>query len=766
MMRTQRVLLFLVLLPFARAALSEETTTLVAWTFERETQWNGWLPNAGIVQTRFADDHVVFLTQGSDPQILSPQFEVQRATNDQWVEIDLDCEASGRGELFYTNKTTGQYGGLEPAWRVEVTVPFPGRHTLRVWPFWESLGRIIRLRFDPPAGMRCRLYAVRIVASRGTGPAPCWSFADSPSSWQSMYAVRINHADGRLLARAQRPQAVMITRVEPFDAARRSILRMDAACAGEDLVGLYWITREAPGLYGEPIKLTKGRRSIDESFDLRQFTAWNGTVTHLAIAFGTFGTETLALRSLSIEKNDPARPFLRLRYLGFKRAINRPGKPAVVRVLLQHAAGPPLPSCTARVTTDDAAACAVPALSVPALAPGGSCEIRPVLTPRRPGRTKVKLDVNGQVLFTSLRIDPPVPPFDQIEYDVPPPRPVTTNYQIGVYYFPGWSPDQLDRWKKQAGFPEREPALGWYAEGRPEVADWHITWAIENGISFFVYDWYWLNGEETLGAALNKGFLKARYCDQMQFALMWANHKPFAAHTTGQLLRVTDYWIARYFHRPNYLTYDGKPYVSFFSPGELIACLGSEEAVRAAFDAMRKRVRAAGLSGLHVGACSGPDRPPVPSLQAAGFDSITAYNYLRTGATMRHSAYRQFLLGHEHIWKALHRSSALPYIPLLTVGWDSRPWHGIRAERKFARRTRDFAEALGRLKAHLDATGRRMALLEAWNEWGEGSYLEPNVTYGFEDLEAVRSTFAVPGAWPVNRGPDDAGRAGAYDLRR
>ena len=58
-----------------------------------------------------------------------------------------------------------------------------------------------------------------------------------------------------------------------------------------------------------------------------------------------------------------------------------------------------------------------------------------------------------------------------------------------------------------------------------------------------------------------------------------------------------------------------------------------------------------------------------------------------------------------------------------------------------------------------------MAILEAWNEWGEGSYIEPNAQYGFEDLEAIRAVFCEPAAWPRNITPQDLGIGGKYDLR-
>ncbi len=750
-----------------RIALGSSPGRPMVWEFSQATGWGGWSPNASIRDVAFADAGVTFRTTGTDPQLTSPLFELPETTNAQWVKIDIDCDAPGSGELFYTNKTTGRYSGLEPRWMTRLSVPSAGRQVVCVWPFWGSLGKIIRLRFDPPDGTRCRLYSIRIVESQWGARPPSWTFEQSADSWQPMHAARLERGNGTLRVTALAPQAVIITPVEPFDAARRSILRLDADCPGEHLLGLYWVTREQVGLHGQPIELQGAARRDDEPVDLRQFPTWQGTITHLAVGFGTMGTERLTIRSISIDENDPQRPFLRAPYLGFERAINRPGRPADVRLVLEHAGGPALPAGEASLITDANATCHEPTINVPATPRGQQFVIRRTIIPRAAGTTTIALTVNDQTFTRSLRIDEQAETIERRGYEVPPPRPVKTKYRIGVYYFPGWSPDQIGRWNKQADFPERDPVLGWYKEGRPEVADWHVKWAVENGISFFIYDWYWRDGKERLGVGLNEGFLKARYSGQMEFALMWANHKPFADHTNEQLLAVTDYWIDHYFRRPNYLTIDGeKPYVSFFSPGELISCLGSKDKVRAALQAMRERVRAAGLPGLHVGACTGTNPHYIQTLKRAGFDSVTGYNYRRTGATTLQSPYRQFLLGHEAAWETIQRAGVLPYIPLLTVGWDSRPWHGPRAEARFARRTCDFAEALARLKANLDRTGSAMAILEAWNEWGEGSYIEPNVEFGFKDIEAIRAAFAEPGDWPVNIGPDDVGLAGKYDLRR
>ncbi len=760
-----------VLLPLrtAGAAGIGAEQVLKEWHFDASVQWNGWSPNGEIRDVQFGSDGVSFTAVGSDPIIVGPAFELPQATNQQWVIIDLDCSEGGHGQLFFTNKTTGRYSGFEANWASDVRVPMAGRQSVTVWPFWGSLRKVIRLRLDPPSGARYRLSSIRIVGlSEPAGP-PAWTFDKAGDSWRSMHAAGLEQTGEGLVARAAVPQAVIASMVEPFDAARRSILRLQARCPGEEAIGLYWASEENAGLFGQPIALP-GQAGGAVEVDLRCFPEWKGKITHLAIAFGTLGRETLTLRSMSIDENDAHRPFLRLRHLGFDRPINRPGKPAKVRAILEHGGGPAAAAGQATFATDASVRCDDPSVGMPAVEPAKRVELTIQVVPQQAGPTAITLQANGQRFTGTLRIDEPITKPELLDrgpgrYDVPPPRPVKTQYQIGIYYFPGWSPDQVDRWRRQADFPERDPVLGWYKEGMPEVADWHIKWAVENGISFFVYDWYWRDGKEQLGQGLNEGFLKARYRDHMKFAVMWANHPPFANHTPEQLLTVTDYWLRHYFRQPNYLTIDGKPYVSFFSIQQLLTELGGPEKTRAAFEAMRRRVRDAGLAGLHIAACAGSEAGVMPMLQEAGFDSVTAYNYASAGATMDQSPYRAFLLSHEAIWQAMRKTGAPPYVPLLTVQWDARPWHGPRTHQRFGRRTRDFAEALGRLKVYLDTHHERMGILEAWNEWGEGSYIEPNAEFGFKDLEAIRRTFAEPGDWPINIGPDDVGLGGKYDLR-
>ena len=119
-----------------------------------------------------------------------------------------------------------------------------------------------------------------------------------------------------------------------------------------------------------------------------------------------------------------------------------------------------------------------------------------------------------------LRVDPAV---DLPQGEIPPPKPLQTGYDIGVYYFPGWG--DLHHWVTIPPFAERRPMLGYHDEASPLVADWTIKWAVEHGVNFLLLDWYWLDGKPTLEAFVEKSLLKSRFLPHIQWCVDDPNHQ-------------------------------------------------------------------------------------------------------------------------------------------------------------------------------------------------------------------------------------------------
>ncbi len=342
-----------------------------------------------------------------------------------------------------------------------------------------------------------------------------------------------------------------------------------------------------------------------------------------------------------------------------------------------------------------------------------------------------------------VSMDPP----PRAEAAIPPPRPVSAGaYQVGVYYFPGWP--TREKWKVLDAFPERTPLLGYYAEGDPSVMDWQIKWAVEHGISFFVFDWYWDRGRRQLEHALHDGYLKARFRPYLKFCLLWANHNPRGSSSEADLLAVVDHWTAHYFREPGYVRLDGKPVVIIFSAKRLREDMGSE-AVAAAIRRMRARVEAAGFPGLFLMGTVDENPDNIAALHAEGYDAGTGYNYPRAGMqdeSGNRGPYEDAVDGYERIWTRIARVGRLPYVPVTEPGWDARPLRGDKALVRTGRTPAKFRDMLTRARAFVDlhplAGGQRLVLVEAWNEYGEGAAVEPHYEWGFAYLDAIREVFA------------------------
>lgn len=106
------------------------------------------------------------------------------------------------------------------------------------------------------------------------------------------------------------------------------------------------------------------------------------------------------------------------------------------------------------------------------------------------------------------------------------------------------------------------------------------------------------------------------------------------------------------------------------------------------------------------------------------------------------------ILDYKRYWKYLLRDK--PYgtiqnFPGATVGYDETPRRGKDSMCLKNGNPSLFAKYLRRqlLRAQ-EVFGTEYLFLDAWNEWGEGNYLEPDTTYGYGYLKALKH--AIGGA--------------------
>jgi len=320
--------------------------------------------------------------------------------------------------------------------------------------------------------------------------------------------------------------------------------------------------------------------------------------------------------------------------------------------------------------------------------------------------------------------------------DVPEPKPMHSPVLVGCYYFPGHF--NAMRWAPMARFGHPYPLLGYYRDGHPKVSDWHIKWALEHGIDFFAFDWYYNHKTGHVSdhnKALDQGFLRAKYRDLMKFCIFWCNEeRDWSPYTQKQMLTLAQTLKERYLHRSNYLRLAGKAPVFISVPGRMIESFGVDGSRRM----WQTMGREAGVELLPIA----KQHTDQATLAKAGYGAITAYNYAGVNLPKGQSRapYDSMVSGYEDIWKQATAEGKLPYIVPVSPGWDSRPWHGEEAMVRTEPRPAKFLQMCEAAKRYVDSS-LNAVIIECWNEFGEGSYIEPCTQYGFGYLDAVRDAF-------------------------
>jgi len=346
-------------------------------------------------------------------------------------------------------------------------------------------------------------------------------------------------------------------------------------------------------------------------------------------------------------------------------------------------------------------------------------------------------------------------------YVVPPPIPVKTSINVGTYIFPGWYRgkkiisnnyvESSSEWRLIAKFPGPRPLLGFYDDSIPEVNDWHIKWAVEAGISWFAFDWYWNKGEKHLHRSLEDGFLNARYKNMMKFCVNWCNHpldwkKPLD-FSPKALEEMIDYCVKNYFLLPNYLKINNRPVFMIWEMQAIIDANGGA-------DNFRKKVlpklnaicKKAGLGDLFIIVVT---QKPYHFDEKGITDAHASYSFAGLMTDSRYAVpgsapYSEMVDRLPEAWESMKQLN-IPYIITTQAGWDDTPrtlGHGnntpwVRTDNN----VKLFERTLREGKNAVDQ-GFPFFIIEAWNEWGEGSFIEPGKKFGFTQLDAIRRTFA------------------------
>jgi len=341
--------------------------------------------------------------------------------------------------------------------------------------------------------------------------------------------------------------------------------------------------------------------------------------------------------------------------------------------------------------------------------------------------------------------------------NTPPPNP--NRITLGMYYFGQWSPTVFNAlncatvdnwWGCIKPYPDRKPLLGWYDNNDVSIVNQQLAWMADYGIDFVSIAWYW-RGKPDASEAPILTYLKTANKTRVPYTLMWANHDGYPKSHDDWDALVT-HWLTKHIFdesgkpRQEYFYIDGKPAVFIFNGGELMpqSQASGFASVADMLNYARDKAKAKGLKGIYFvgGQITASAIPALSPLQSYGLDAITAYNY--NGISQ--ISYADFDRGYRGQWDSILANPALgniPYFLPMSSGADESPWRNGVANNRMS--TPDQFEThlragYAKITANMDKT-KKFGMFCCWNEYGEGSIIEPTEHYGMENLQRIQNVF-------------------------
>ena len=332
--------------------------------------------------------------------------------------------------------------------------------------------------------------------------------------------------------------------------------------------------------------------------------------------------------------------------------------------------------------------------------------------------------------------------------------------KLGAYYWDGWYArigHQTDRLMLE--FPDRMPIWGWLGDtiGNMEL---QIDIAADAGLKFFAFDWYYSkDGDEILMNGCVDRYLEARNRSRLEWCLLVANHDPFRVYKDDWVKfcqKVIPYLKDTYTLNVNEI-----PIIIIFSPFGLIEDLGGLEETKKCFATFREMVKKSGLKDVCIVAgCPGIPRDEDTQdvsvddnkwiefckiLEDAGYDSISGYNYHRSyikkgDLTNLIYPFDKLSSDYEYAWDMFAQHCKLPGLLNVNGGWDCRPWEpgleitgGTATPSCYSPDRTPYTQYKHVMKAgewqkkYPDKSLDGLAIVYAWNENGEGGYIQPTI---------------------------------------
>jgi lipopolysaccharide biosynthesis protein len=361
--------------------------------------------------------------------------------------------------------------------------------------------------------------------------------------------------------------------------------------------------------------------------------------------------------------------------------------------------------------------------------------------------------------YASVAIESPSwkhPSVKPIAFYLPQMHPIPENDRAWGKGFTEWTNVAKATPQFRTHYQPRLPGeLGYYDLRQPDVMHRQIELAKLYGLYAFCFHYYWFNGRRLLRRPLDM-FLNDPTMN-FRFCVCWANEnwtKRWDGHDQEILIAqrhskqdhqevFSD--LLPYIQDQRYVCVDGRPVIVVYRPAIITE-------LDALVNIWREQAVQVGLPGLYLvatnsfGFCSPEER---------GFDAICEFpphgldvGRVNTTVSMLNPHYSGSVYQYGDVVTAqlnklaLGPSSGAPRFPGVMPGWDNearRPGRGNVFHDSTPALFQSWLSAAAVHVASYYPPSHRFIFINAWNEWAEGAYLEPDRRFGYAYLAALRN---------------------------